>query len=160
MVGGKFARSKRWVTGTRDYEAFLCYGFSAVLGILFIVSAVEHLKNPFYFYSRLLRYEVLSGFIAGSFATILPAFQLVLGASLILGLAPRASLSAGIGILLMFVAAQSLALTRGLSIECGCFGPADHDVVSLSSIGRTGVLLLLNAIALRLSNHPQRLATR
>lgn len=57
-------------------------------------------------------------------AVVLPWVELTTALSLLLGVRPRAGAVVAAGFMVVFTAAVGLALARGLSIECGCFGTA------------------------------------
>lgn len=94
------------------------------LGLSFVLirSAASHLGQPYYFLSTIYSYQIV-GVEAGRLAAAaLPAIQIAVAVSLILGLSRRGGYLAVLLLFLSFVAAQSLALYRGLDISCGCFG--------------------------------------
>jgi hypothetical protein len=71
-------------------------------------------------------YQMLPAWAVSPFAHFLPLFELVLGLWLLSGIALRfASLIATLSIL-GFIAAMTSAYHRGLTINCGCFGPGEQ----------------------------------
>ncbi len=56
------------------------------------------------------------------FAYGLPALELVLGVLLLVGLGTRFAAALTAGLMVMFLFGIVMAWTRGLSINCGCFG--------------------------------------
>lgn len=52
----------------------------------------------------------------------LPFLELALGVLVLLGLATRLTAGVSVALLLVFIAGIVSAWTRGLSIDCGCFG--------------------------------------
>jgi len=74
------------------------------------------------FAAQVDRYELLSGFLVVPLAYILPFFEIFLGLYLAAGLFVRASALAGTILFAVFLAAQTQALIRGLTLDCGCFG--------------------------------------
>jgi uncharacterized membrane protein YphA (DoxX/SURF4 family) len=84
------------------------------------------------------------------FAYALPAFELVLGVLLVLGLGTRLLGVAYAALMVMFLFGIVSAWARGLSIECGCFGNTGAEVADpvpgyVRDIVRD-VLLLLGAL--------------
>ncbi|MCF0091573.1 MauE/DoxX family redox-associated membrane protein [Micromonospora sp. MH99] len=67
-------------------------------------------------------YQVLPYDVATVVGAALPFVELALGVLLLLGLATRLSAGISVALLLVFIAGISSAWTRGLAIDCGCFG--------------------------------------
>ncbi|WP_422738599.1 MauE/DoxX family redox-associated membrane protein [Micromonospora sp. WMMD729] len=67
-------------------------------------------------------YQVLPYDAATVLGAALPFVELALGLLLLLGLATRLSAAISTALLLVFIAGISSAWTRGLAIDCGCFG--------------------------------------
>jgi uncharacterized membrane protein YphA (DoxX/SURF4 family) len=67
-------------------------------------------------------YQVLPYDVATVIGAALPFVELALGVLLLLGLATRLSAAISAALLLVFIAGISSAWTRGLAIDCGCFG--------------------------------------
>jgi hypothetical protein len=111
-----------------------------LIGIVLFWSAVEHLKNPFFFLSSVLKYKLLDAEIAKIVALFLPTVQLLLAASLVLGIQKRLSIGAVAVLLSLFTFVQATALARGLTIGCGCFGAGHDDPITLFSVFRVGSL--------------------
>lgn len=66
---------------------------------------------------RLMPFEVAE--VVGA---MLPFVELALGLLLLLGLATRLAAAASAAVLAVFIAGIASAWSRGLSIDCGCFG--------------------------------------
>lgn len=67
-------------------------------------------------------YQVMPYDIAKIVGAVLPFVEIALGLLLIAGLATRLVAWISAGILVVFIAGIISAWTRGLSIDCGCFG--------------------------------------
>ncbi|MGW4497920.1 MauE/DoxX family redox-associated membrane protein [Micromonospora sp. NPDC004336] len=67
-------------------------------------------------------YEVMPYDVATVIGAALPFVELALGVLLLLGLATRLSAAVSAALLVVFVAGIASAWSRGLAIDCGCFG--------------------------------------
>jgi uncharacterized membrane protein YphA (DoxX/SURF4 family) len=67
-------------------------------------------------------YQLLPYDVAVVTGAALPFVELALGVLLLLGLATRLSAGVSAALLLVFIAGIVSAWSRGLSIDCGCFG--------------------------------------
>ncbi|SCL52822.1 Methylamine utilisation protein MauE [Micromonospora citrea] len=67
-------------------------------------------------------YQVMPYDVATVIGAALPFVELALGVLLLLGLATRLSAGVSAALLVVFVAGIASAWSRGLAIDCGCFG--------------------------------------
>ncbi|WP_434743089.1 MauE/DoxX family redox-associated membrane protein [Micromonospora sp. SH-82] len=67
-------------------------------------------------------YQILPYDLAVVVGAALPFVELALGVLLLVGLATRLSAGVSVALLLVFVAGIASAWSRGLAIDCGCFG--------------------------------------
>ncbi|MFV2102824.1 MauE/DoxX family redox-associated membrane protein [Micromonospora sp. LOL_024] len=67
-------------------------------------------------------YQILPYEVAMVVGAALPLVELALGALLLVGLATRLVAGVSVALLLVFVAGIVSAWSRGLAIDCGCFG--------------------------------------
>ncbi|WP_433130114.1 MauE/DoxX family redox-associated membrane protein [Micromonospora sp. CA-240977] len=67
-------------------------------------------------------YQVLPYDVATVIGAALPFVELALGALLLLGLATRLVAGVSAALLVVFIVGIASAWTRGLAIDCGCFG--------------------------------------
>lgn len=116
---------------------------SIILGLIFLLSAWSHLQNEMAFYSAILQYGLLPLSFAGVASEILPFLQVVLAACFIFQYLVPAATRIGIGLLLVFTAAQIWIYVRGGTLHCGCFGAMNDEAVGISSIGRNAVFLVV-----------------
>jgi putative oxidoreductase len=110
------------------------------IALVLVWSGVEHLKNPFAFLTSILRYRIIQGQIATFVAAVLPVFQTVLAAMMILGISRRATSLAAALLLTAFSLVQMSALLRGLDIGCGCFGASNNAPITVWSVARVSML--------------------
>jgi uncharacterized membrane protein YphA (DoxX/SURF4 family) len=116
-----------------------------VLGFTFLVASVDKLAEPNIFATSIMNYKLVSLTTALVLATVLPWVELLCALALLFGISVRgSSLLVGV-MLLVFTAAVSSALVRGLDISCGCF-TQDPTVgkVAWAKVGENVLLLLLS----------------
>ena len=82
---------------------------------------------------RIASYQVAAESLIGITGVVLPYLLIVLGCCLCFDLMVVTVLRVSLLIALCFLAAQTMALARGLEIECGCFGSA-ASLVSFRSL--------------------------
>ncbi|MFN7874372.1 MAG: DUF1559 domain-containing protein [Pirellula sp.] len=104
------------------------------LGIILMFSGAQHLKNPFLFLGSIVRYKLLPHWAASITAVLLPSLEIAIGVLMINKATRPNALLLAAGLFLCFFFVQSYALTVGLEISCGCFGPSLDNQVSLTSV--------------------------
>ncbi len=113
-----------------------------LLGMVFVTAAVPKIAEPGSFAVSIEAYEMLPLFAVNIAAIVIPWIELVCGVYLVAGVRPRAS-AALAGILLAFFSvAISVAVLRGLNINCGCFGPTGGSPVGWGKVAEDIALLL------------------
>lgn len=91
------------------------------LGLIFIYSAWPKVADPPAFAEMIWNYRILPGAMVNPLAIMLPWLELLTGIALIAGrLHKGAALLVG-GMLLVFIAALTTDLVRGIPVDCGCF---------------------------------------
>jgi len=91
------------------------------LGGLFVYASLYKIAEPYDFALSVATYQILPLSIVNLFALLVPWIELGLGTALILGLWTRTAGLLASGLLLLFVVALSIALSRDLQLFCGCF---------------------------------------
>lgn len=94
------------------------FGLAAVWSISGGLKAVD----PDQTYVAVRAYGVLPPGAVGVVAALLPWVEIACGLLLALGVGSRLVAGLSAALLLVFVAGVAQAWTRGLSIDCGCFG--------------------------------------
>ncbi|MFP4473045.1 MAG: DoxX family protein [Candidatus Omnitrophota bacterium] len=100
-------------------------GLRIILGMIFIISAVEKLLSPVENMVYTIQgYQILPfAFLQQLLAYVLPWAEFFVGIFLVLGLWTRLSLTVSAGFSLVFALAVAQAMLRDLPLEsCGCFG--------------------------------------
>ena len=130
-----------------------------LVGVIFLLAGISKLASPGSFAATLLAYAVLPVWAIRPLGLVLPWVEVLLGLYLLVGLFTRAAAWAAIALLVLFMAAISQAVWRGLSLEdCGCFGgltsavPALAPLLGGTSLGpgdvvRDGIYALLALVA-------------
>ncbi len=116
-----------------------------ILAVFWLRSGLAHTTNPYYFLSSIYSYEVVGPVLGVAAATGFPALQLVLAAALVTRRFVGGALFLSSVLLTGFAAAQVSALTRGLEINCGCFGAAAQLRIGGESLA-TALSLLFFAV--------------
>lgn len=93
-----------------------------ILGMVFVVAAVAKVSRPEAFASSIEAYEMTPVAVVNLLAIVLPWLELMCGLFLIGGVYVRPGAALLGGLLLLFIVAISVAILRGLNINCGCFG--------------------------------------
>jgi uncharacterized membrane protein YphA (DoxX/SURF4 family) len=79
-------------------------------------------------------------------AVMLPYWEILLGALVIVGLFTRAAAWIAVLLLALFDLAIASAVVRGMSVSCGCFGPNDATVTTWAEVARDAVFVVLALI--------------
>ncbi len=126
------------------------------LGGLFVVACLHKIRNPHAFAIDIATYQVLPLNLVNLLAMVLPWVELVAGTMLALGFRTRAAALLVTGMMLLFLAAISTALVRGLELSCGCFASqgAAEDPISVRTILRDSAWLLLCIYVLVFDRRP------
>jgi uncharacterized membrane protein YphA (DoxX/SURF4 family) len=111
-----------------------------LVGGIFIWAAVSKISDPRSFGEDIANYQMLPPALVPWLAAAVPGIELVAGGLLVLGVWSRAAATVITGLLLVFIAALSQALLRGINLKCGCFGGAD--LATWGTVGRDLVILL------------------
>jgi putative oxidoreductase len=91
------------------------------LGLFFVAAALPKLVDPPSFAHMIYNYRLVPGALVNLMALVMPWLELLAGLALILGIWTRTSAGLVGALLLVFLVAISLNLTRGNAIDCGCF---------------------------------------
>src|SRR5438552_2684331 len=117
-----------------------------VLGGVLIFAAYSKLRQPWLLFAMSIdSYQILPEWAVLSVARTLPWLELVLGVLLVFGVWPRYITALTAALFTLFFAAMIAAYSRGLGIDCGCFGVGE--ALSPKTLTRDG-LLVAGAIAL------------
>jgi uncharacterized membrane protein YphA (DoxX/SURF4 family) len=111
-----------------------------ILGCVWLYAAYTKFRESWLVFAMSIdAYRMLPQWAVLALARSLPWVELAIGILLVAGLALRYVSIAGAAILSMFFCVMALAHSRGLGIDCGCFGPGD--TLSGWTLLRDGTLL-------------------
>lgn len=113
-----------------------------VVGGIFIYASLDKLQNPDSFALVIHHYRLVPYSMLHPFAMLLPVLEFIVGVALVLGIRQRGAALLTALMNIMFIAALSSALMRGLDISCGCFHTDSGHGVGLSLLLRDALLLL------------------
>ena len=124
-----------------------------ILGGILVVAGGLKIPHPDKSAMAVRAYELLPISVANLFGYSLPWVEVGVGILLILGIAVRINAAIGTLLMVLFVIAISQAWSRGLSIDCGCFGNggqvAPEDTRYLEEILRDIGLAIAGLFALK-----------
>jgi len=122
---------------------YLLFIFRLILGFVFIYSGIEKIINPTSFSEAVSNYKLLPDIFINFFAIILPWIELIAGLLLLFGIAVRENSLIINSLLIVFIAAITIGLIRGLNIDCGCFGTSGGTKIGFTKLLENIILLLL-----------------
>ena len=95
------------------------------LGALFVYAGALKVLAPQAMADDIANYHLLPGILVPLVAVTVPWIELFAGLALVLGLFGRGAALLVAALLVVFTAALSQALLRGIDLACGCFGGAE-----------------------------------
>jgi len=95
--------------------------FRLIIGGVFIYASFYKIADPSSFAMSIWYYHMVPGNMINLMALILPWMELMCGLSLVVGVWYRGAIFWTTIMLVIFLAALTSAISRGLSIDCGCF---------------------------------------
>jgi putative oxidoreductase len=119
------------------------------LGAIFIYAAIPKIADPITFAGSVAAYQILPYFWNYLAAAILPFLELVCGVLLITGIRVRTGALIIAALNLLFIAALSSAIARGLDIDCGCFRQGGPKTSPWLALGRDLLFLAMTLAVLR-----------
>jgi len=98
-----------------------------VVGGVWLAAGLLKLPDPGASVRAVRAYDLLPEAIVPTIGYLLPIFEVLLGACLVLGLLTRVSGILSSLLLVAFIVGIASAWARGLQIDCGCFGDGGYD---------------------------------
>lgn len=118
-----------------------------IAGGALILASMGKLQNPEGLMLSMKSFELVPELIIPFSAYLLPWLELIVGVSLVYGLATRASGLWATILYVVFTVALLSVLVRGMNVDCGCFGAlTGESTVSYKSILRNSVFLSASLI--------------
>lgn len=99
-----------------------------VVSLIFIFFAMDKIANPAQFAKEINNYKILPEILINISAIILPWIELFIGFLLLLGAKVKPAAIITGGLLIVFIIAVSIAMIKGLNINCGCSSSAPQKV--------------------------------
>jgi uncharacterized membrane protein YphA (DoxX/SURF4 family) len=93
-----------------------------VVGGLFFYAAFEKVLHPAAFAMAVRGYKIIPFSLSNLFAIAVSWSELFAAVMLILGIFTRKAAGAIFLLLIVFIAAISMVMVRGMVVDCGCFG--------------------------------------
>jgi uncharacterized membrane protein YphA (DoxX/SURF4 family) len=117
-----------------------------VLATVFLLAGLAKLPRREQFALLVVRYGLLPSRVVGPFSRFVPVFEIVAAIFLALGIKTQI-VSALLGALLtIFTLATVIALLRGRTLVCECFGEASPRPVTWLTVERNGMFIALAAV--------------
>lgn len=138
--------------GRKNLRFFAERANGIALAFVLIRSAAAHLGQPYYFLSTIYSYQIVGPEVGQLAAATLPAIQIAVAASLVLGWFRRGGYVVAVLLFLSFFAAQYYALDRGLNISCGCFGAGSSLLIGVETLALAGGCAVASLVGLILSS--------
>src|SRR4051812_12030297 len=116
-----------------------------VLGGIFLYAAYTKLRQPWFIFAMSIdAYHIFPEWASLTIARVLPWGELVLGLMLVSGLLLRAGSMAAALLLTLFLGLMLWAYSRGMAIDCGCFGAGE--ALGPMTLLRDGSLLIASLV--------------
>jgi putative oxidoreductase len=125
VVGGRLARidRERTMTLSENSRRYAVHAVSLAVAAVFIYAGIDKIRDPLQFADSIAAFAILPAVLINLLAMGLPPFEIACGLLLIGPWTRRVGSLAVAIILVVFMIALSSALLRGLTLDCGCFGP-------------------------------------
>ena len=114
-----------------------------VLGGVFIYASLDKISHPELFAEAVYNYQLSPEVAVNLVALCLPWLELLSGGLLVLGVWVRGSSLILGGLVVVFLAALVINLGRGLDIHCGCFTTQGSDPMTIFTLFRDSLFLVL-----------------
>ena len=120
--------------------------FRIIVAFVFIIAGIEKISDPSGFSTSIENYSLFPIFTINIIAVILPWIELIAGILLLFGVMVKENSAIISVLLILFTIAISISLTRGLNIECGCFGTTLGNQIGLIKIVENLLILIMSLI--------------
>lgn len=118
--------------------------FCLILGGIFIYASIDKIVNPENFAKMIYNYQILPLALVNLAAITMPWVELLCGVSIVTWIFRRGSAALISILLVVFMVAITIAIAKGLNIECGCFSVSGKGrAVGFGILVEDGIMLLL-----------------
>jgi uncharacterized membrane protein YphA (DoxX/SURF4 family) len=139
---------------------YLLLLFRIIVGFVFIYAGILKISDPAGFSDAINNYDLLPLSFVNFFAITLPWIEVVTGLFLLFGISVKENSLVISVMLLVFILAIVISLSRGLNIECGCFGTTSGTKVGTIKLVENIILLTFsflltnfNSVFLSITSH-------
>ena len=119
-----------------------------LLGSVYIAAGALKIAGPLAFARAITDYDLLPEALVPAAAVLLPWMETAAGVLAIAGRWRGGALALVVGMSAVFLAVGAVTLARGLSPECGCFGPLSERL-GAATLALESLLLALSLWLLR-----------
>jgi putative oxidoreductase len=134
------------MSGVKQY---LPIAVRILLGATFIYAALLKIADPVAFAGSVAAYKILPYFASYLTAAVLPFVELSCGLLLVCGYRVRGGALIIGAMNLVFMIALSVAILRGLDIDCGCFKQGGAKTTPWTALLRDTVFLAMTVFVLK-----------
>lgn len=121
---------------------YLTFAFRFLVGFIFLIAAIPKIADPSSFVKSIEAYQLIPTIFINLTALFIPWVELLIGLFLLVGVMLRGSAILSAGLFAAFSIIIAISLLRGLSIDCGCFGPNSSPLTWMRFWEDIGLLLL------------------
>lgn len=121
--------------------------------IIFLFAGIEKIANPEDFAVSISNYKILPLFSVNIFAILLPWIEIVGAILLIFNLFVEENSLLLNSLLVVFTVMVSIAVLRGLDIDCGCFGTKMGQRVGLLKISENLITIGIGYIVYKFNSN-------
>jgi len=114
-----------------------------ILGCVFIYASLDKISHPDLFAEAVYNYQLLPDEAINLVAIWLPWLEMGSGLLLLLGVWVRGSILVLTCLMVVFLAAMGINVARGLDIYCGCFTVGGTDPLTIATLFRDSLFLLV-----------------
>ncbi|MGB8316809.1 MAG: MauE/DoxX family redox-associated membrane protein [Ignavibacteriaceae bacterium] len=125
---------------------YLLFLFRVILGLVFIYSGIIKIIDTTGFSDSIYNYKLLPDLLINFLAIVLPWIELITGLLLMLGITIKENALIINALLIIFLIAIIINLSRGLDINCGCFGTGNGTKIGFTKLVENSILLFMGAI--------------
>ena len=130
-------------------NSYVVRGSQIVIGLIFAWAALAKLGDLEAFATAVHNFRIVPVATENLLAVTLPWIELVAAVALILNVQARCAAVLLASLLVLFTLGIALAMMRGLSFECGCFGKDDSTSVGVVKLLQNTGMLIVAAISVR-----------
>jgi len=115
-----------------------------LVGSVLVLAGVGKLRSKEEFARGISGYKILPQGLIPASVSLIPAAEVLLGTTLMVGIEPRWVSGVACVVFLLFLAALASATVRGIAVTCSCFGLLYTEKSSRHTLARDIVLILLS----------------